>query len=321
MKIYIDFSMPRDLLESIRQCTSGHELVFPKKPVASVLHKAEWDPQIKTADIVFGQPDPEHITEAAGLKWIHISSSSITRYDNPVFRQQMAVNKIIVSNSADVYAEACADHALAFMLAQSRQLPAALVTRVAGGSETWLNLRSTSVPLRGQSVVILGYGAIGKHLTGLLQPFAMHITAYRRRARGDENVPVVTVTRLPDALAQADHVINILPDSAGTTRFFDAGRFSMIKTGAVFYNIGRGSTVDQEALLAALRSERIRAAWLDVTDPEPLPDSHPLWAQRNCFITPHVAGGHSNETGTLVRHFIENFDRKKGIPAGAFVAP
>jgi phosphoglycerate dehydrogenase-like enzyme len=82
-----------------------------------------------------------------------------------------------------------------------------------------------------------------------------------------------------------------------------------MKPGAVFYNIGRGTTVDQDALLAALRSGKLAAAWLDVTEPEPLPDDHPLRAEANCFITPHIAGGHANEAETLVRHFLENFKR------------
>ena len=120
---------------------------------------------------------------------------------------------------------------------------------------------------------------------------------------------MVTEEGLPAALAEADHVVNILPESAATKRFFDQARFARLKPGAVFYNIGRGATVDQDALLGALRSGRIGAAWLDVTDPEPLPDTHPLWAEPNCFITPHVAGGHTGEACTLVRHFLENLER------------
>ena len=88
-----------------------------------------------------------------------------------------------------------------------------------------------------------------------------------------------------------------------------------LKSGAVFYNIGRGTTVDQAALLDALRSGRLAASWLDVTDPEPLPDNHPLWAEPQCFITPHVAGGHAEEAKTLVRHFLKNLDRfVHGLP-------
>ncbi|HWH70346.1 MAG TPA: NAD(P)-dependent oxidoreductase, partial [Candidatus Sulfotelmatobacter sp.] len=146
-------------------------------------------------------------------------------------------------------------------------------------------------------------------LTELLQPFHMKLLAYRRKARGDEGVPVITPDHLAHTLNEADHVVDILPDSAETRHFFDATRFSQIKPGAVFYNIGRGATVEQAALLAALRSGRLRAAWLDVTEPEPLPDDHPLWGEPNCFITPHVAGGHLDEAKTLVRHFLNNLER------------
>jgi phosphoglycerate dehydrogenase-like enzyme len=155
----------------------------------------------------------------------------------------------------------------------------------------------------------VGYGAIGKRLAELLRPFDMKVIAYRRKARGDEGVPVVTGSQLFRALAEADHFVNILPDSTETRHFFDAARFLAVKPGAIFYNIGRGATVNQGALLDALRSGQLKAVWLDVTEPEPLPDEHPLWAEPNCFITPHVAGGHIDEAKTLVRHFLKNFDR------------
>ena len=104
-------------------------------------------------------------------------------------------------------------------------------------------------------------------------------------------------------------MVNILPDSGSTRQFFNDIRFAGFRPGAVFYNIGRGTTVDQDALLAGLRSGRVGAAWLDVTDPEPLPEGHPLWQEPKCFITPHIAGGHAGETMTLVRHFLDNFQR------------
>jgi phosphoglycerate dehydrogenase-like enzyme len=104
-------------------------------------------------------------------------------------------------------------------------------------------------------------------------------------------------------------VINILPENAGTIRLFDRRRFGATKPGAVFYNIGRGTTVDQDALLAALNSGRLAGAYLDVTDPEPLPLDHPLWRAPNCFITPHTAGGRDDEFEQLVAHFLANLRR------------
>jgi phosphoglycerate dehydrogenase-like enzyme len=309
LRIFVDLAAAPDVLELLQAGTSGHQLVFPKKPVSSVLAKAERDPQFATVDIAFGQPEPQAIAEASRLKWIHVSSSGITRYDNPQFRALMAERKIAVSNSASVYNKACAVHALSFMLAQARKLPLALKTRAASGTKVWFGLRGSSGTLRGETVLIVGYGAIGKRLVELLRPFHLKVIAYRRKARGDEGVPVVTGDELARALAEADHVVNILPDSTETRRFFDATRFSAIKPGAIFYNIGRGTTVNQDALLDVLRSGRLEAAWLDVTEPEPLPDGHPLRGEPNCFITPHVAGGHVDEAKTLVRHFLKNFDR------------
>ena len=103
-------------------------------------------------------------------------------------------------------------------------------------------------------------------------------------------------------------MIDLLPANEETTRLFDRRRFQAMKPGAVFYNIGRGTTVDQDALLDALRSGPLRAAYLDVTDPEPLPSDHPLWTTPNCVIT-HTAGGHSDEWNRLVEHFLANLRR------------
>lgn len=309
LRIFIDLALRSDALDLLREGIAGHELIVPQAPAASVLAKGESGAQLGAADVVFGQPDTQAIAESTSLRWIHVSSAGITRYDTPAFRALLADRGIALTNSSSVYCEPCAEQVLCFMLAQSRNLLGGLASHDAGGSPAWSALRASAVPLRGQTALILGYGAIGRRLAEMLQPFRMHIFAYRRNPRGDEAVPMVSETELPRALSEADHVINILPESAETRRFFDAVRFEAIKPGAIFYNIGRGATVHQDALLQALRSGRIRAAWLDVTDPEPLPAGHPLRAQPNCFITPHLAGGHFNESEKLVRHFLANLDR------------
>ena len=309
LRIYADLAMPPDAAALLRAGTEGHELVLPPRPISSVLVKAERDPQFATVDVAFGQPDLDAIAEAGRLKWIHVSSSGITRYDTPQFRALAAQRGIVVSNSAQVYNDACAVHALSFMVAQARQLPLGLRTRTANGTEAWKALRESCRMLRGETVLILGYGAIGRRLLELLGPFQMNVVAFRRVARGDEGIPVVSAQDLEATLARADHVMNILPDSADTRGFFEARRFSAIKPGGIFYNIGRGTTVDQDALLDALRTGRLGAAWLDVTEPEPLRDDHPLWREPNCHITPHIAGGHLGEAKTLVSHFLKNLAR------------
>jgi len=103
-RIFVDFAATPEVLELLQAGTQGHQLVFPRTPVPSVLAKAERDPQFATVDIAFGQPEPEAIAETGQLKWIHISTSGITRYDNPQLRELMAERKIPVTNSASVYA-------------------------------------------------------------------------------------------------------------------------------------------------------------------------------------------------------------------------
>jgi phosphoglycerate dehydrogenase-like enzyme len=163
--------------------------------------------------------------------------------------------------------------------------------------------------LQGQSVVILGFGSIARHLIELLRPFKVKIVAVRRQPKGDEGVTTITPKEMFPALGQADHVVNLLPGNDDSANFMAGPQFAAMKRGAVFYNIGRGTTVAQNALCSALHSGQVGAAWLDVIDPEPLPADHPLLSAPNCFITPHVGGGHANESEMLVRHFLENLQR------------
>jgi phosphoglycerate dehydrogenase-like enzyme len=309
LTIFSDLAADEATLELLRKGVAPHELVLHAEPAATVLSKSAPAPALETADIAFGQPDADGVLRASRLRWLQISTAGYTRYDTPEFRAAAARRSLVVTNSSAVYAEPCAEHALAFMLGQARQLPWALAAGRAGDFTPWPQLRDRSRLLRHQRVLILGFGSIARHLVQLLRPFEMSIAAFRRQARGDEGVPIIGMEELPQALAKADHVVNVLPASPGTERFMSAERFATMKRGAVFYNLGRGATVDQEALLAALNSGALAAAWLDVTEPEPLPPGHPLLRAPSCFITPHIAGGHWKESETLVRHFLDNFGR------------
>src|SRR6185295_10525220 len=108
-------------------------------------------------------------------------------------------------------------------------------------------------------------------------------------------VHIIPEEKISAVLPRADHVVNILPDNAGTLNYVNARRLACFKPGASFYNVGRGTTVDQAALLAALNSGRLGAAYLDVFDPEPLPPDHPFWTAPRCYVTPHTAGGRADQ--------------------------
>ena len=286
-----------------------HRLHFSANLSASNLAKAAPDPALREADVAFGQPDPDLALQCPRLRWVHLTTAGYTRYDTAAFRDGFGGRGARLTNSSQVYAEPCAEHVFSFMLAQARQLPASQDTQRTDHAWPTLPRRAISRLLLGQSVVLLGFGAIGRRLAEMLAPFRMRVTAVRRRPAGDENVHVVTEDQLETALAEADHVVNILPENAATIAFVNAQRLAAMKPGAVFYNVGRGTTVDQEALLAALQSHRLAAAYLDVTNPEPLPPEHPLWMAPHCHVTPHTAGGHDTEQVRLVGHFLENLRR------------
>lgn len=309
LKIFSSMVYDGEALRILQEATAPHRLIFPTRAIGSVLDKPQADPAMNEADIALGQPPVDGVLAAERLKWVHITSAGFTRYDTPEFRAAVKARGLIVTNSSQVYAEACAEHVFAFMMAQARQIPAGLVTRCSNTSPEWAQLRNASRNLRGESVVVLGYGAIAARLVAMLAPFEMKIVAMRREPKGDEGVRVIQPDELRAALADADHVVDILPDNAASHQFINAKRIGWMKTGAIFYNIGRGTTVDQPALIDALRNGKLGAAWLDVTEPEPVPDGHPLLTTPNCFLTPHLAGGHRNETLTLVRHFTDNFRR------------
>lgn len=143
--------------------------------------------------------------------------------------------------------------------------------------------------LHGKRVLIVGYGSIGSMIERMMQPFAVEVDRIARSAREG----VVTLQELPELLPQADVVVLILPLTEETRGLMGAEQIARMKQGALLVNAARGPVVDADALLVALREGRIRAA-LDVTDPEPLPDGHPLWSAPNALITPHVAGSSPN---------------------------
>jgi len=141
--------------------------------------------------------------------------------------------------------------------------------------------------LTGKRVLMVGYGAIGQEIERMLEPFHVELTRVARTARS--NPEVHAVSELDTLLPQAEIVVLILPDTPDSHGLIGAPQLALLPQGALLVNAARGPIVQTDALVAALQAGHIRAA-LDVTDPEPLPDGHPLWSCPNLLITPHVAG-------------------------------
>ena len=308
LTIWTNHGFRPEVLQEFRQriAADGHRLVISAKASPLVLAAGGPDPALAQADAAFGQPDVGQAMTCPRLKFIELSSAGYTRYAREDFRAAMKTRGVPVTNASQVFADPCAQHVLAQMLALVRNLPAQL--RNQDGLREWRYLedRFTNAVLTRQTVLLLGYGAIGRRLAELLQPFGTRVLAFRRTPSAEAGVTVIGESGLAAALAQADHVVNILPDSPATTGWMSAALFAAMKPGARFYNIGRGTTVDQEALRSALASGRLGSAYLDVMDPEPLPPVHPLWTARNCFITCHIGGGTGDQDNNLAAHFLAN---------------
>ena len=194
-------------------------------------------------------------------------------------------------------------------MALARRLPDSLANQNAARQWLMWEIRAESYLLKGQTALLLSYGAIARRLCELLAPLKMNLIAVRRNPTGDEPIKTITEMQLSEYLPTADHVINILPANPETTNYVNAEKFATMKRGAIYYSIGRGTTTDQDALHSALQSRQLSYAYLDVTNPEPLPAEHQLWTLPNCYITPHTAGGHIGEQTRLVNLFLENLQR------------
>jgi phosphoglycerate dehydrogenase-like enzyme len=188
-------------------------------------------------------------------------------------------------NGSGLHDASTAEHALALMLSAQRELPRWLNRQA---QRRWDHELTGSVA--GSRVTILGHGSIGRALERRLVAAEAEVTRVAAHARPAEQVHAVT--DLPSLLPHTDILVMILPDSPTTFRAVGAPELALLPDGALVVNVGRGRTLDSDALLAELTARRLRAA-LDVTDPEPLPADHPLWTAPGVLITPHVAGGSS----------------------------
>lgn len=193
-------------------------------------------------------------------------------------------------NSAGAFAKPVAECALGLLLSQAHQHKAFAqagtwsVAKELDEAQEWIYDQQGP-----KKVAILGAGGIGKQLIALLKPFGVHITAVNRSGRPVEGADeVVAMADAAHVWGEADVIFCILPATQETEGLIDAGKFRAMKSSALFINVGRGSTVVTDDLVDALREGEIAGAGLEVVDPEPLPDDHPLLSLPNCTMTPHI---------------------------------
>jgi phosphoglycerate dehydrogenase-like enzyme len=198
---------------------------------------------------------------------------------------------VTVCNARGVYDRPVAEWVVGSILAMQRGI---VRSRDGQARADWQDFEPPE--LAGRRVLVLGHGTIGRAVADRLRPFGVEVTGIARTAREG----VLGLADLDGALPSADIVVNLLPLTTESTGLLDARRLSLLPDGALVVNAGRGRTVVTDDLVAELSSGRLRAA-LDVTDPEPLPDDHPLWRVPNALISPHVAGNSPESTARAFR--------------------
>ena len=208
---------------------------------------------------------------------------------------------VVLCNGRGIHDTSTAELALALILASLRELPRFVRQQDRG---EWVRGGFTEA-LADKRVLIVGYGSIGAAIESRLLPFECEVARVARTARDG----VHAIDELPALLPKADVVVLIVPLTAQTAGLVDEAFLARLKPGALLVNMARGAVVDTDALVAALHGGHVRAA-LDVTDPEPLPDEHPLWSAPGVLISPHTGGASSAmwpRARRLVRAQLERF--------------
>jgi phosphoglycerate dehydrogenase-like enzyme len=238
------------------------------------------------------------VPRAPRLRWIQSSSAGVEDLADPV----LAERGIVLTNAGGVFDVGLAESVLGFLLAFSARILES--ARRAPGE--WVS--DPVRLLRGTLALVVGAGSIGTETGRLLRSVGLRVRGVARTARPSDAVfeSIVGPGALQAELAMADHVVNVLPITPATRRMFGSTEFAAMKSTAVFVNIGRGATVDEPALIQALRGGVIAGAALDVFAEEPLPAENPLWRMPNVLVSPHRAGDHEGWEGDVVALFVDN---------------
>ena len=254
------------------------------------------------AEIVLAHQFPlDVLPTATRLRWIQVTSAGF-EFLEPVLDR---IGHLVVTNARGIHAGPIADYVMAAMAMLVSDFPAFFRAQ---GARSWE--RRPIVALEGQTVGIVGLGAIGQEIARRSEVFGMDVLGVRR-----SGAPLPHVRQMygPDALGRflprCDFVVLALPDTADTRALIGAAEFAAMKPGAFMINVGRGTAIDEPALIDALTRRTIAGACLDVFEVEPLPRESPLWTMPNVIVTPHIAGMRTDYIARLTDILADNLDR------------
>jgi len=239
---------------------------------------------------------------AKSLKWVHWCGAGV----KPVLFDGFVTSGVVLTNARGIFDQAMAEYVLGMMLAFTMGLPKMLEEQRA---RRWTYRQSEII--KGSRAVIFGVGSIGQRIGEVLQSAGVSVVGVGRTARRTSTVFGTVLDRNDRlaAIAKADWVIAVMPYTAETSGYFSTAEFAAMRPSARFINVGRGNSVDEAALLAALVENRIAGAALDVFRDEPLPGTSQLWSAPNFIVTPHVSGDFKGFEAAVCAQFLDNLER------------
>jgi phosphoglycerate dehydrogenase-like enzyme len=279
----------------------GVEIRIPKTPAEAAAAAAD-------ADGTIGWFDAEILRRGAKLRWVQHGSAGV---EGLLRVPGFAESSITLTNAQRIYGPPVGEHAVGLLMALTRRIEFALPLQRAAKWDQSAFPGPDMPELGGKTLLIAGLGGLGTEVARIARGFGMRVLG-TRNVKGPPTELAEYVGGPDELLAlarQADFVINCLPLTPATRKVFGAELFAAMKPTAFFVNVGRGGTVDTDALIEALETKRLAGAGFDVTDPEPLPPEHPLWALPNVVITPHVGSGSEIERERLWLLVRENLRR------------
>lgn len=267
---------PGELTTAVRERLPGVEVARARTP-------AEERELIRTARVAVGLNVGEELLDAAERLELFACVFAGTGH---LPRDALAERGVAVTNASGVHGPNIAEHVIGSMIAHARGFHTAFRRQ---SRREWRTYETTE--LHGSTVAVAGLGAIGQAVVDRLEPFGVDTVGVRYSPeKGGPTDEVYGFDEFHEAVADAEYVVLACPLTETTRGLVDADALRTMRPEAVLVNIARGPVVDTDALVSELRNNRIRGAALDVTDPEPLPEDHPLWGLSNVTITPHNAG-------------------------------
>jgi len=289
------------------------ERIRTRWPEMRVIHLPRYDHIVEelpdTTIFVGFSLRPEQFALARKLKWLHSTAAGVGQLMYPELRK----SGIEVTNASGVHRIPMAEHIVGTLIALARRFPDCFRYQQ---QSRWAQQELWNAPvrpreLRGQILLFIGFGAIGREVAKIIRPLGMRVWAVTRSGRAEEGLAeqVFPTSKLHEALPQADFVVLAAPETPETRKLIGAREFALMKASAYFLNVSRGALVDEPALISALEQRKIAGAALDVASQEPLPPESPLWRLDNAFITPHMSAVSEHLWERQTDLLMENLER------------